>query len=143
MEKRVILTFTCKRAFLLCADFSGQRVRRLSIGIRTARRAMFDGMSGRKRRAHEMPFRQGGCLSLTGNFPAYGDKFSKEVPTHARKSYAALQRVQTKKLQHDEKQEEYPGQDHAQQVLSLLPQTYGSFGNEVTRDNDTADQEGM
>ena len=43
---------------------------------------------------------------------------------HESKNYTRLHRVQAAQLQHNEKQEEYPGQDGDEQVLQILQEAY-------------------
>ena len=62
-----------------------------------------------------------------------GGKFFKEVPTNASKDHSEMQRMQAKKLQHDEEQEERPRPSRNEEVLQVLQKAYRSYRNKVMK----------
>ena len=56
----------------------------------------------------------------------FSDNTLTEVPKNESKNHNGLHRVQTKKLQHKEKQEEHSRQNGNEQVLQILQETHSS-----------------
>jgi hypothetical protein len=68
-------------------------------------------------------FYEAGYTKLSADF---SDNTLTEVPKNESKNHNGLHRVQTKKLQHKEKQEEHSRQNGNEQVLQILQETHSS-----------------